>query len=188
MNRAPPPKKPTEEAPSALSVADTYQLREVDEAAAGQGPDLAATAQQIGELRAQVMRLAAELENHRRRSKREQEETRRYGIDRLLGDLLPTLDNLERALALAGNSHNSLVEGIKMVVRGFVEVLANHGVVGFVAQGMPFDPVKHDAVGQKEDTRVAPGTVIEEHQRGYMLHNRLLRPARVVVAAYGARA
>ena len=139
-------------------------------------------AKEIEDLRDRLLRMAADFDNFRKRARRELEDARRYGIDSLLHDIVPVADNLARALAHASQENSPLVEGVRMVSRQFEEVLKGHGVTGFASVGEPFDPERHEAVTQQESSTLAPGSVIEELQKGYMLHDRLLRPARVVVA------
>jgi len=131
----------------------------------------------------QLLRLAADFDNYRKRSERELEQTRRYGIERLLGDLLPVLDAVDRALGYVGDSREPFAEGVRLIARQAVDVLARHGVKGFASVGQPFDPTLHEAVGIDSTKEAPPGIVLEEHQRGYLLHDRLLRPARVIVSA-----
>lgn len=134
--------------------------------------------------RNRMMRVAADLENFRKRTAREKEDMRKYGIDRVILELLPVLDNLERALDHADKSADSttIVDGIRMVQRQFITALEKHGVRGYDAKGEHFDPQKHEAIQQIETTEHPTGFVLEEYQRGYYLHERLIRPALVVVA------
>mgnify|MGYP001211057972 CR=1 FL=1 len=134
------------------------------------------------ELRDQLMRLAADFENFRKRTRREQEEARQYGIEKLLHDLLPALDNLDRALGHSTSETNPLIEGVSLVARQFADILTTYGVSSFESINQPFDPEKHEAIGQVSTTEVPLGYVVEEVQKGYLLHDRLLRPARVLVA------
>jgi molecular chaperone GrpE len=99
-------------------------------------------------------------------------------------ELLPVLDNLERALQHADKSEDSttIVDGVRMVQRQFVTALEKHGVQGFDAKGEHFDPQKHEAIQQIDTTEHQTGFVLEEYQKGYYLHERLIRPALVVVA------
>lgn len=133
--------------------------------------------------RDQFLRLAADFENYRRRAARDLEDARRYGIERLLKDLLPMLDNLDRALAHAEGDKSPLVEGIRMVAKQAHEILAGHGVKAFTSLGQPFDPEQHEAVAQVPSAEHPAGSVMEEMLRGYRIHDRLLRAAQVVVAA-----
>lgn len=131
-----------------------------------------------------LLRQAAELENYKKRSGRERDDAIRYANEGLLKDLLPVVDNLERAIAHASGGGNGkpLVEGVEMVLRGLTDVLAKHGAMPILAQGQPFDPTKHEAITQVETDDHEPNSVVEELHKGYMLRDRLLRPALVSVA------
>jgi len=130
------------------------------------------------------IRERAELENFKKRSAREREESIRYGNETLLRDLLPVLDNLERALdhANTGGNGQPLLEGVNLVLGSFLDVLGRHGVKAVAALGEPFDPARHEAMEQVESDEHQPNTVVREHQKGYMLHDRLIRPALVGVS------
>ncbi len=130
------------------------------------------------------LRQAAELENFKKRALRERDEFVRFANEALIKDLLPVVDNLERAIAHASGGGNGkpLVEGVEMVLKGLLDVLAKHGVTQISAAGQFFDPAKHEAMAQVESTDHEPNTVVEELHKGYMLHDRLLRPALVSVA------
>jgi molecular chaperone GrpE len=127
------------------------------------------------------VRAAADLENYKKRSQREREEVQKFGVEKLVKDLLPVLDNLDRALAAAA-ADDPLVAGVKLVRSSFEQALARHGVKGFSALGQPFDPARHEALMQVPTAEVAPGTVALEHARGFTLQERLIRPAMVGVA------
>ena len=130
------------------------------------------------------LRQVAELENFRKRANRERDEAIRFANEALVKDLLPVVDNLERAVAHAkdGGNGKPLVEGVEMVLRGFFDTLAKHGVVPIAAVGQRFDPEKHEAMAQIESGTYEPDTVVEEYHKGYLLRDRLLRPALVSVA------
>ncbi len=135
------------------------------------------------------LRLAAEFENFKKRSEREQQTSVRFASAGLLRDLLPVLDNLEQALLAADagakaedKSYQTVITGLKMVLKHFQDTLNRFGIQSFSALGLPFDPLKHEAVMERENADVPSGQVLEEFQKGYMLHERLVRPARVVVA------
>lgn len=145
---------------------------------------LAKEQNQSADLRDQLLRHRAELDNFRKRTARETERIRQTAAERLLQDLLPVLDHLELALQHA-ESDSGLAEGVEMVVRQFREVVARHGLMPVAALGEPFDPNVHEALSQREDASVATGTVLEEYQRGYLLAGRLLRPAKVIVSTGG---
>jgi molecular chaperone GrpE len=127
------------------------------------------------------LRAAADLENYRKRAQKEKEEVQKFGNERLVKDLLPPLDGLERALAAAAGD-DPLVEGVKLVRAAFEQALGRHGVRGFSALGTPFDPALHEALMQVPTAVEPPGTVVLEHARGFMLNDRLVRPAMVGVA------
>jgi molecular chaperone GrpE len=129
------------------------------------------------------VRQVAELENFKKRMLRDKEETIRFANESLLRDMLPILDNLERAVAHAqgGGNGKPLVEGVEMVLKGLTDVLSKHGLVPISAIGQPFDPERHEAMAQVETDSRAPNTVVEEYHKGYLLFDRLLRPALVSV-------
>ena len=130
------------------------------------------------------VRQVAELDNFKKRSAREREETTRYANENLVRDLLPVIDNLERAIthASSGGNGKPLLEGVDMVLKGFLDILSKHGVQLVPAVGLAFDPAQHDALAQVESAEHPPNTVIEQHQKGYLLRDRLLRPALVTVS------
>jgi molecular chaperone GrpE len=130
------------------------------------------------------LRQVAELENFRKRANREKQEAIRFANEALVKDLLPVVDNLERAVthAKGGGNGKPLVEGVEMVLRGLFDILGKHGVVPIAAVGERFDPEKHEAMAQIESGTYEPNTVVEEHHKGYLLRDRLLRPALVSVA------
>jgi len=132
----------------------------------------------------QFLRQVAELENFKKRLAREKGEAIRFANESLIKDLLPVLDNLERAVEHArdGGNGKPLLEGIEMVLKVFLEVLAKHGVTQISAIGEPFDPEKHEAIAQVESEEHRPNTVVAEHHRGYYLLDRLLRPSLVSVS------
>ncbi|MEM6731217.1 MAG: nucleotide exchange factor GrpE [Myxococcota bacterium] len=144
-------------------------------------PEAANESQQ--ELKEQMLRLAADFDNYRKRSRREVDDAKRFGIEALLRDVLPVMDNFERALATTPeDDDHPLVQGIKMVKKQFIDVLDQYGVKGFDSLGLSFDPELHEALSQMPSAEHGAGTILNEHERGYMIHDRLLRPARVVVA------
>ncbi|RLB59119.1 MAG: nucleotide exchange factor GrpE [Deltaproteobacteria bacterium] len=137
--------------------------------------------------RERMLRALADVDNQRKRLARERQEIIKYGQEGLLRDLLVPLDNLERTLAhVPGDNDDPAVvalrDGLAMVIKQFEDALARHGLQPFSALGKPFDPQRHEALQQVEDAECEPGTVIGEIHRGYLLHDRLLRPALVNVA------
>jgi molecular chaperone GrpE len=127
------------------------------------------------------LRAAADLENYKKRAAREREEVQRFGIERVVKDLLPVVDDLDRALAAAAPD-DALADGVRLVRASLERALGKHGVVGFSAMGEPFDPALHEALLQVPTRERPPGTVVLEHARGFKLHERLVRPAMVGVA------
>lgn len=130
------------------------------------------------------LRERAELENFRKRTQRDKEEFRIFNRKELLLEVLPVLDNLERALAHASQNGETqgLLEGVTMTVTQFRKVIEDYGARPIDAVGTPFDANLHQAMAQVETKEQPPGTVVSEFQKGYLLQDRLLRPALVVVA------
>ena len=130
------------------------------------------------------LRERADLENLKKRSAKERQDAVRFGTESLLRDLLPVVDNLERAIGAAGGGGNgkSLVEGVELVLKAFLDTLQRNGVERVPAKGAPFDPAVHEAVAYVESPSHPAQQVIEEHQAGYRLNDRLLRPALVTVS------
>ncbi|OEU62948.1 MAG: nucleotide exchange factor GrpE [Desulfuromonadales bacterium C00003094] len=129
------------------------------------------------------LRERAELENYRKRMQREKEDLARFANENLLREILPTLDNLERAVAHAEQEQEGgLLEGVQMTLEQFRKTLERFGVVPVAAIGEPFSPDCHEAMGQMESSEYAPNTVVQEMQKGYTLNDRLLRPALVMIA------
>jgi molecular chaperone GrpE len=130
------------------------------------------------------MRERADLENLKRRSAKERQDAVRFGNESLLRDLLPVIDNLERAIGAAsgGGNGKSLVEGVDLLRKSFLDTLQRHGVERVPAAGARFDPAVHEAVAYVESPSHEAQQVIEEHQAGYRLNDRLLRPAMVTVS------
>jgi len=131
-----------------------------------------------------LVRQMAESENLKKRLGREKDEAIKFANEALVRDLLPVIDNLERAISHAqgGGNGKPLVEGVEMVLKGLLDVLAKHGAVQVSAAGESFDPSKHEAMAQVETPSQAPNTVVEEFHKGYVFKDRLLRPALVSVA------
>jgi molecular chaperone GrpE len=158
---------------------------------ASEGPtaELEALRAELQERQDRLIRLQADFENFRRRTLREREEAYQYGHQNLVKDLLPTVDNLERAIEHARKSGredlDGLLQGIDLVQRELMGVLAKHGVTEIEALGQLFDPSVHEALAQVEDPTVPANTVVQVFQKGYRLRDRLLRPAQVVVSRAG---
>jgi molecular chaperone GrpE len=129
-----------------------------------------------------LLRTAADFDNFRKRVTREREEAARNAAGPLVKDLIPAIDNLERALAAAPPG-DPLSDGVRMVLKQVEEALARHGVEPRDAMGQVFDPAIHEALATVPAPGTAAGTVVAQHGRAWLQHGRLLRPAMVAVAA-----
>ena len=131
-----------------------------------------------------LLRLAADMENLKKRQERERADLLQFANENLVKELLPVVDNLERALDHGRQlkAPKALLEGIEMVHQGFLKALDRFGVTTQDSLGQQFDPAFHNAMMQEEAPEVPDGSVIKELQKGYLMHQRLLRPAMVVVA------
>jgi molecular chaperone GrpE len=139
----------------------------------------------LDEARDRLLRAQAELDNYRKRARRELEEERRYANLPLLGDLLPVLDNVGRAIQAAEKTPDvaALVEGFKMVAQQLEGVLNRYSCRRIEALHKPFDPHLHQAILQQPNPEHPAGTVLHVAQEGYQVHDRVLRPAQVIVSA-----
>jgi molecular chaperone GrpE len=165
------------------------------------------TLERLKDTHDRYLRAVAELENYRKRAQKERDEVLRYGNEKLLKDLFPVVDALDRALAAAATGKGEgraiaeeagsagrrgeaegraiddpLVKGVQLVRANLEQALARHGVTSFTALGQPFDPSKHEALLTVVTADQPPGTVVAEHARGFLLNDRLARPAMVGVA------
>jgi molecular chaperone GrpE len=130
------------------------------------------------------LRLSAELENYKKRMEKEKSDIYKFANENIMKDLLPVLDNLERALEHGREAENTkgLLEGVELTLKSFWSVLEKNGLSRIEALGETFDPNHHEAVMVQEDGQRPDGEVISQMQLGYRLHNRLIRPAMVVVS------
>lgn len=133
---------------------------------------------------ARLLRLAADMENLKKRQERERAELLQFANENLVKELLPVVDNLERALDHGRQleAPKALLEGIELVHQAFLKALDRFGVTAHDSLGQQFDPAFHNAMMEEEAPEVPGGSVIKELQKGYLMHQRLLRPAMVVVA------
>jgi len=134
-----------------------------------------------------LLRLSAEFENYKKRMDRQVEEFKKYANETLLKELLTVVDNLERAISSTNGDKNvtsdaCVIEGVEMTLNEILKLLKRFDVEPIEAKGKPFDPVYHEAMMQEETDEYPENTVINEFQKGYMIHDRLLRPAMVVVS------
>ncbi len=149
--------------------------------------DLAKARQEAEETRDKMLRVAADADNIRKRALRERQEAIKFGLEGLLRELLPVIDNLQRTLAHVPQQGedpalDALRQGVEMILQQFLNVLDTYDVKTFDSNGGQFDPKRHEAIGRKETDEAEPGTILSEMHCGYMLHDRLLRPALVTVA------
>jgi len=141
---------------------------------------------EIAEKEDAQLRLQAEFENFRRRGLKEKQESFKFGHQNLVKDLLSAVDNLERALEHgaqnAGAEVKGILDGVEMVYREILGTLAKHAVQEIQAEGQVFDPAVHEAMGQIPNGAVPPNTVLQVLQKGYVIHDRMIRPSRVIVS------
>jgi molecular chaperone GrpE len=131
------------------------------------------------------LRITADFENYKKRTAREMSDLRKFANDKLLKDMLSVVDNLERAIESGSNDQGDiqkLLEGVEITLKDLMRMLENHGVKGFDSLGEAFDPNFHQAMMQEPSKDHPANTVITEMQKGYTIHERLLRPALVVVS------
>lgn len=133
-----------------------------------------------------LLRVSAEFENYKKRMNREMDDLRKFAIQSLVKDLLPIIDNLELALKSASDhldeGGNQLRDGVALTHKEILKTLDRYNVTQIDALGQPFDPNFHEAVMREEDEDHPPNTIINELQKGYLLHDRLIRPSMVVVS------
>ena len=170
------------EAEAAVDAAKSGREGKGDGGEMAEGAEVDRMRREIADLRDRSMRTLADFDNFRKRSERERQDARRYALFDPLRDFVSVIDNLERALS-AGGPAEDLKRGVEMILRQMQELLRRYGVKEVeVKSGTPFDPAHHEAMMRAEDPTVQVATVAEELQRGYILPDRLLRPAMVKVA------
>jgi molecular chaperone GrpE len=139
-----------------------------------------------------LLRVSADFENYRKRIAREMEDLRKFGCEVVIREILPTVDNLERALVIEtgghGRSGHGLRQGVEMILKGLREALEKFDVFPMETVGQPFDPHFHQGISRQESDKHPNNTVLQELQKGYMIRDRLLRPAMVVVSTRPAAA
>lgn len=194
-----------EEAPNAAGVRDdiTEQMKDKEDAAdialaavdelADQAAELDSIRKELGETKEQLLRKAAEFQNYRRRTEQEKTQLIELGKSLVVQQFLDVLDDFQRSLDAAEQveqqgqesspPYEALKEGVDLVYKKFADELAKHGVEPINAVGSPFDENMHDAMMQQPSEEYAPGTVITELQKGYRMGDRVLRHAKVIVAA-----
>ena len=140
---------------------------------------------QLEEMRDQVLRHQAEVQNVKRRAEQDVEKARKYALERFCNELLPVVDSLEMAILSEPpdqEDSESILKGVKLTLKMFVDTLAKFNLEQMNPEGEPFDPKLHQAVSMVENNEVEPNTVLSVMQRGYILSGRLIRPAMVVVS------
>jgi molecular chaperone GrpE len=143
---------------------------------------LAEAERNVAELRETMLRERADIENQRRRLQRELEQARRFANERLLSDLLPVCDSLEHGLAAESSEAAPLREGMQLTLKSLQKVTESNGLKTLDPLHQPFDPEQHQAMNMIETDQHAPDTVVAVMQKGYILNDRLLRPALVAVS------
>ena len=175
--------------------AESVQDREVDTLSFNELRDETTRArEEANKFRDAAMRAEAEMQNVRRRAEREVEHAVKYGVEKIVQNLLPVVDSLEKAVEAAeqteagSDATQAIVEGMGLCQRLFLEVIAKQGVVTIDPHGEPFDPNVHQAISMVENPDVEPNSVVAVVQKGYSLNGRLVRPAMVMVAKGKAKA
>ena len=146
---------------------------------------LAAKTDEVKSLNDRYLRLAAEFENYKRLAQRDQREQAKFANENILKEVLPIIDNLQRAVNFSKSAADcdQLIEGVQLTLKQFIETLSKFGIKQITSVGEPFDPSRHQAVATIASNDQPEHTIIQEHQPGYLLHDRILRAAMVTVAA-----
>jgi len=147
---------------------------------------LAEAEEELASRKEEVLRAHAELHNTRRRAEQDVEKAHKFGQEKLIGELLVVIDNLERALQAVPEKNDpqvqALYQGVELTLKSFIDVLDRFSVEQIDPEGEPFDPQRHEAMTLQENSEVEPNTVVAVMQKGYTLHGRVIRPARVIVS------
>lgn len=151
---------------------------------ASQNSELDALRAELGRMREDSLRERAELDNQRKRLARDVDLARKFANERILGDLLPVIDSLEAGLAAAGGQGGALKEGMELTLRQLLKVAGDHGLAAVNPVGEVFNPDQHQAMSMVDSAEHAPGHVVQVYQKGWLLNERLLRPALVVVSRH----
>ncbi len=192
-------RRPEEEQQDQADGPEQEQQASAD-AAAGQAGDgggeqdlldrLAEAEKTVTEQHEEMLRLRAEMQNIQRRTEQEVEKAHKYGLERFATELLGVIDNLERALEAVPDRDDeqvkALCEGVELTLKSFRDTLARFNIEPIDPLGEPFDPQLHEAMTMQENDEVEPNTVVAVMQKGYTLHGRVIRPARVIVARASA--
>ena len=178
-----PPQTPESESSEVENV-DAHEVIFGDEEAEQQVDELAQLRAELADAKDRVLRSQAELENYRKRVARQSADERRYANLPMMRDLLPVLDNMQRAIDSAEQTDDAagLLEGVKMVAQQFEGALSRHHCVQIEALNEPFDPHRHEAVSQQPSGEHPANTVLLVTQTGFQLHDRVVRPSQVIVS------
>lgn len=147
--------------------------------------ELESLRRELAEAKDKYLRVLAEAENARKRLQKEKQENVQYATQNIIVDFLNPIDHMENALGFAQQMSDEVKHwavGFQMILTQFKDVLANNGVKPFPSEGQPFDPHRHEAIEMMETTAVPPGTVVEESLKGYLIGDKVIRPARVKVS------
>ncbi|MEX1042151.1 MAG: nucleotide exchange factor GrpE [Pirellulaceae bacterium] len=174
---------PAKEDAATLDAMFGEQLSE--EEPAGELPEVEQLKKQLADAEKRVLIAHADLDNYRKRARREREDDLKYAAVPLLIELLPVIDNLQRAIQAVPESEQSsgIVQGVKMVEKQLHDAISRRGVEVIQAEGQPFDPNHHEAILQQPSADAPPGTVLQQTQVGYRLHDRVIRPSQVIVSS-----
>ncbi len=197
------PKQPETEAEDAKVESPEAQLETAEEVAAAEAAntsqadaedpaaepsledDVSPLPEDLATARDAALRAQADAQNVKRRAEQDVEKARKFALERFTGDLLPVVDNLERALEAASGDDEAIkpiAEGVELTLKSFIDVLGKQNIAVVDPQGEPFDPNLHQAMSMVENKEVEPNTVIAVMQKGYTLNGRLVRPAMVMVS------
>lgn len=147
--------------------------------------ELESMRRELAEVKDKYLRVLAESENARKRLQKEKQENVQYAIQNIIVDFLNPIDHMENALGYAQQMSDEVKHwavGFQMILTQFKDVLSNNGVIPFPSEGQPFDPHRHEAIEMVETSAVPPGTVVEESLKGYLMGDKVIRPARVKVS------
>ena len=161
---------------------DAAEQAAVDNEQSPLAAELEAVQAELAQLREDTLRDRADLENQRKRLERERDTARKFANERLLAELLPVIDSLEAGLAAAGEDAVALRQGIELTLKQLLKVAADNGLVEVNPAGQPFNPDHHQAMSTVDSAEHPPGHVVQVYQKGWLLNERLLRPALVVVS------
>ncbi|WP_423187335.1 nucleotide exchange factor GrpE [Alishewanella sp. d11] len=181
------PSEPVEELNAAAgdTNADTVELSSEQSIIAKLEEELAKSQGQLADQHELMLRIKADAENARRRASMDVEKAHKFALEKFAGDLLPVVDNLERALSFINREDEAfkgVIEGVELTMKSFLDTVAKYGVVQIDPAGQPFNPEQHQAMSIQPSADVPPNTVTFVMQKGYELNGRLLRPAMVGVS------